>query len=198
MRKDNLIAGLPIPARIRQLFENPPLLASESRQEYAHLFRETVDAIRPVGAIEWFWVQDIALYRWEIRRLRAFKRDIIEHQRSVRADKLAMDAFVQKQKAENPNFHAYSEYFIRQGSIDPELKPQLTPKLDTELDTAVAFSESIDRVDKVERQIASLEHRLRITLREIELRREIIARRSREAPDNLIEGADLKPLVPAE
>ena len=198
MRKDKVIAGRPIPAGIKPLFENPPLLASENGQEYAHLFRETVDAINPVGVIEWFWVQDIAWYRWEIRRLRAFKRDIIEHQRGVRADNLAIEAFVEKHKAENPNLPIFSEHLIRQEPIDPELRRELTPKLDTELDSAVAFSESIDRIDKVERQIASLEHRLRITLREIEIRREIIARRSKEVPENFIEGADLKPLVPAE
>ena len=61
--------------------------------------------------------------------------------------------------------------------VDPKAKRKLAAKLDTEVDSAQAFCDPIEVHEKLDRLIASHEHRRDRTLREIELRREIQSRR---------------------
>ena len=164
MRKSKLVAKaeLQIPAGIRDLFDDPPLLASENPQSYVSLLIALADDVKPAGVIEWLWLKDIVLQTWEIQRLWVFKSHIIELERD--------------------------ELFIE--TIDPETKRHLG--------SAQGFRASIDVLEKLDRQIASLERRRDNTLREIEVRREILARRVREASAKLIENKGSRALVAAE
>lgn len=257
-------AHLQIPAGIRDLFDDPPLLASEDPQAYRRLVWAIVDEVKPSNPFEWSWVKDIVSHEWEIRRLRVFKHHIIERACNARADKNAMESYRQVRERKpstsekvaairafaqgemdltgvnilsNPqndleitanippllpqyNMHVYAYEMERYAKrhnleviqpdwsatravdayqkwlkvpadpspldvcVDPEKLRQLTPKLDTEADFAQAFVDSIEVHEKLDRLMASHEHRRDRALREIELHREIRARRRREAGDN--------------
>ena len=69
---------------------------------------------------------------------------------------------------------------------------------DSQADVAQAFVDSIDLLEKLDRMIASLERGRNHTLREIELRREILVRRRREAPARLVGDRSSPALVPGE
>ena len=56
------------PAALAKFFDDPPLLPSESREEYERLFSAIVDAAEPADAIAWLFTRDIADLSWEIRR----------------------------------------------------------------------------------------------------------------------------------
>ena len=66
------------------------------------------------------------------------------------------------------------------------------------VDADEAYMARVDDLQKLDRQLASHEVRLKSTLREIELRREILGRRLRETVDKLIESKDTNALVPAD
>jgi hypothetical protein len=66
------------------LRSKPPVLRSESADEYTSLHKKLVEEIRPQGAIEAVYVEEITDLIWEIKRLRSCKVSII-HQVSRRA-----------------------------------------------------------------------------------------------------------------
>ena len=188
-----------IPTEIRHLFDDPPLLASEDRHGYFKLFSAIADDIRPDSTIEWFWVKDVVLQIWDIHRLWAFRNHFIEAERRRRADKMAIEALKQQCKEDYPECSDSDIYcFIRENPPDPQTKRELTPKLDTEADSAQAYGDASLMVETLDQQIASLERRRDNTLREIELRREILARRARQAAAKLIEVKDSEVPVAAE
>jgi hypothetical protein len=117
--------------------------------------------------IEWWWVKDITDHTWEIRRLRRFKVLFVE---------LRRDDMVKAR-----------EMFATAGADeDAEYKPVPIPE--SEKDSAGLFIRLIDQYKGVEKMIASAERRRDETLREIERRREHLARRLRKASDEVIRG----------
>ena len=66
------------------LRSKPPVLRSETADEYISLHKNSVEEIRPQGAIEAVYVEEITDLIWEIKRLRSCKVSVI-HQMSRRA-----------------------------------------------------------------------------------------------------------------
>ena len=66
------------------LRSKPPVLRSESADEYTSLYKKLVEEIRPQGAIEAVYVEEITDLIWEIKRLRSCKVSVI-HQMLRRA-----------------------------------------------------------------------------------------------------------------
>jgi hypothetical protein len=59
-----------IPRHIRELFGEPPLLRSESRDAYDALWSALVVQFDPREIMEWAWVRDLADLTWEVARMR--------------------------------------------------------------------------------------------------------------------------------
>jgi hypothetical protein len=59
------------------LFSKPPLLITESEEEFAALNVALMEEIKPRSTIERLYVDDIAVLVWEIRRLRRCKAVIV-------------------------------------------------------------------------------------------------------------------------
>jgi vacuolar-type H+-ATPase subunit E/Vma4 len=66
------------------LRSKPPVLRSESADEYNSLYKKLVVEIRPQGPIEAVYVEEITALIWDIQRLRNCKVSVI-HQMSRRA-----------------------------------------------------------------------------------------------------------------
>jgi hypothetical protein len=66
------------------LRSKPPVLRSESADEYTSLHQKLVDEIAPQGPIEAVYVEEITALIWDIQRLRNCKVSVI-HQMSRRA-----------------------------------------------------------------------------------------------------------------
>src|ERR1700733_9728382 len=66
------------------LRSKPPVLRSESAEGYTSLHKKLVEEIRPQGAIEAVYVEEITDLIWDIQRLRNCKVSVI-HQMSRRA-----------------------------------------------------------------------------------------------------------------
>ena len=50
-----------IPADIRDIWGDPPLLRNEDPEIYEKLAGQIRQAVRPIDVIEWLWVKDVAL-----------------------------------------------------------------------------------------------------------------------------------------
>ena len=125
-------------------------------------FTKLVD---PKDMIEWWWVKDMTDHTWEIRRLRRFKVLFVELQRDRTHENQKMQATV---------------------GLDEDEEPEPVPLPDSEKDSAEFYL--IDRYKGVDRLIASAELRRDRTLREIERRRENLARRLRNASSEMVDG----------
>lgn len=66
------------------LRSKPPVLRSEFADEYTSLYKKLVEEIRPQGAIEAVYVEEITALIWDIQRLRNCKVSVI-HQMSRQA-----------------------------------------------------------------------------------------------------------------
>jgi hypothetical protein len=66
-----------IPPVVRALLGPPPITSGENGEAYAQLEAGLAAAIRPIDAIEWIWLKDMADLIWDARRLRRAKRAIL-------------------------------------------------------------------------------------------------------------------------
>ena len=161
----SLIPG--VPDKVLALFGDPPLLRGEDDSLYYTLMEQFADLVEPKDMIEWWWVKDMTDHTWEIRRLRRFKVLFVELQRDQTHENQKMLATV---------------------GLDEDEEPEPVPLPDSEKDSAKFFMYLIDRYKGVDRLIASAELRRDRTLREIERRRENLARRLRNASSEMVDG----------
>ena len=77
-RGDLVLSTKKLPVSVRSLFGDPPVLSSEKRKDYENLFCHMAECVKPTDVIEWLWLKDVVDHTWEIRRLRRFKRQLIE------------------------------------------------------------------------------------------------------------------------
>ena len=66
------------PKELEQFLDDPPLVGTERREDYENFFSVIAMAVKPVDAIEWLLVVDVAYLSWEIRRERRIKAEIIK------------------------------------------------------------------------------------------------------------------------
>ena len=66
------------PKELEQFLDDPPLVGTERREDYENFFSVIAMAVKPVDAIAWLLVDDVAYLSWEIRRERRIKAEIIK------------------------------------------------------------------------------------------------------------------------
>ncbi len=150
---------------VQALFGDPPLLRGEKVELYDELMGQFARIIEPKDLIEWWWVKDITDHCWDIRRLRRFKVLLIE---------LGRDEMYRWHEAQ-------ANLLAKHGAHEPPPMP------DSEKDSANLFMHRIGKYQSIDRLVASAELRRAHTLREIERRREDLARRLRKASDEIID-----------
>jgi hypothetical protein len=155
------------PKEVQALFGEPPLLRGEDIGLYNELMGQFAKIVEPKDMIEWWWVKDITDHSWEIRRLRRFKVLFIE---------LGRDTMHLHQQMEATAL------------VDEDDEYKSPPVPDSEKDSAQLFMHCVGEYKSVDTLIASAELRRAHTLREIEHRREYLARRLRKASDQIIDG----------
>src|SRR4051812_8965369 len=66
-----------LPPELVSLFNDPPLVGDEKREDYDNLCRAIVAAINPGDTIAWLLARDFSDLSWEILRERRLKLQII-------------------------------------------------------------------------------------------------------------------------
>ncbi len=163
------VISMLVPAEVQALFGDPPVLLNEDVNVYYNLMDRFTKLIEPKDTMEWLWVKDMTDHTWEVRRLRRFKVLFVE----LRRDQW---------------HHNKQLLAVKWIEEDEESECAQVPVPDSEKDSADLFMDLIDKYKSADQLIASAELRRDRTLREIERRREDLARRLRKASDEIIEG----------
>jgi hypothetical protein len=66
------------PAGLAQLFDDPPPVGNEKREDYDNFFSAVATAVNPGDAIAWLFTRDVSDLSWEIRRERSLKLQVIK------------------------------------------------------------------------------------------------------------------------
>ncbi len=206
-----------LPASVRWICGDPPLLSSEKRKDYETLFSGMADHVKPNDPIEWMWLSDVVDHTWEIRRLRRFKHLLIEF------GPLHQDPTHQHNAAPQPEYSMREvarrmALILQRGSLGLPLVPnkneqasetpeELTkpkkprkpnrPKRSEE-DSVQAFRISINEYLALDRLLSSAEDRRNAVLREIQRRREGLGQRLRQASDDVIDAEYSETAMAAE
>jgi hypothetical protein len=146
------------PASIRKLWGPPPVLPSESQEEYWKLAMAMAQAVEPANGIEWIYLKDFVDYTWNIRELRKYQAQIVP---------------VEEKKYHQiyPGDLAHNERYLA-----------------TAVGKAELFLKGLETFESINKLLEVAESRRTAMLNEIESCRKILASRLRKASDDIIEG----------
>ena len=200
--------GTLVPAEIRDMLGEPPLLATEDPNQYDALLTELAREVRPSDFIEWLWVKDIADLTWDIFRYRRIKASYVDGRfRSALVQQLNL-ALQRDKRAAHPDrrlsfdldrirdeANKLANDFIANANTKEKRDKWLKAHgVNAESITATSFDAAVDELEAIERMLASVEYRRNNALHEIERRRNALGRALRQTSDRIIEGE--APLVP--
>ena len=166
------------PKELEQFFDDPPLVGTERREDYENFFSVIAMAVKPVDAIDWLLLIDVAYLSWEIRRERRIKAEIIKlRQKEAQfPSELAItraDFALSQIAAQDPSAFKKKDW-------KPEAK---------EGDSMLAEGYILGDydIDVIDKRIASYEYRRNTALREMYLRSEKMARLLEKASSDVID-----------
>ena len=177
------------PPELSALMGPPPLIDGEDGAAYEALYRRLDEAVAPRDALEEIWVRDIVDNLWETLRLRRIKSSLmrssahkgLERVITPLAEVYDRSALVEGWARRKPETVKEVEKLLKQAGLGPEAIAGET------------LAANIDTFDQIDAMIMRAEARRNTVLREIERRREVLARRLREAAQ-VIEGAEFSQL----
>lgn len=190
-----------IPPQIAELLGESPLILGEDENEYWNLCAQFASAIQPKDFVEWVWVRDILDLTWEIRRLRRLKAAYLREQCWIR-----FEIRFHTNRWFEPKYDDYSDEDMR-GMVedlridwrkgDPEALQEFKRIMadhGTDMDALTSDiaigSDSVEFV-RADRMIERVEKRRGLLLREIERRRDGIARRLKDTSIELVEEIEI-------
>jgi hypothetical protein len=184
--------GASVPPEIRELLGPAPLLRADNAERYERILAQLAAAVRPVDFVEWVWVKDLVDLGWEAARARVAKtaRIAMERRRAMEAlwraqDPSELDAYpdlkadsdAQLERifaGEWPDELAYFYFVIKERfGLEPAAVDD------------VAYALALADIEKLQRLIDNAGARRDAILREIDRRRESLARRLRQVAENL-------------
>jgi hypothetical protein len=204
-----------LPASVRWLCGDPPVLSSEKRKDYEALFSGMADSVKPTDSVEWIWLRDIVDHTWEIRRLRRFKCLLIEvgivHQHptqhpfprhNAKPERKVSDlevarriAFILDRGARLVQLENNKKEEEASEKPKRARKPKKRP---SEADAVQAFRQCINDYQTIDRLLSSAEDRRNAVLREIDRRRDGLGQRLRQSSDDVIDAEFSETAVAAE
>jgi len=177
-----------IPAEIRQLLGPAPITSRESHDAYERILSKMAEAVAPNDFVEWTWLKDIVDLGWEAARARRAKavRLALARQMAIqnvlRADESPTVGLNLYGGGEIENFASqiYRSIFV---DDDCETFEEILARLGLTEDAVndVAYHVALDDMERLQRLIDNANARRDAVLREMDRRRESLARRLREA-----------------
>ncbi|GJE46231.1 hypothetical protein AEGHOMDF_5431 [Methylobacterium soli] len=185
-----------IPQHLDFLFADRPLLPGENAEQYEALLRIIIQQVKPSDVIEAIWVKDIVDLVWEAKRLRRWRSQILNQGRLEAGTALILPVI--ENENHNP-FTSKSEHqreattlafgWLQNSKTETAaMERMLQARGLTPADvTAQAFQLRLSEVERVERMIASTDHRRDTLLREVERRRAGFSQQLRNAAAEVID-----------
>lgn len=177
-----------LPPELVSLFNHPPLVGDEKREDYDNLCRAIVAAINPSDTIAWLLARDFSDLSWEILRERRLKSQIIMFAQSDVVSSLLS----QPQSSVGLPYKApgagKADKVAKKWAGDPEARIRINKRLaqkgyDPSYILTVALNRAAHHIDAIDRRIANYELRRAATLKAIEHYSEASARRLAASTD---------------
>ncbi len=176
-----------LPAYVHTL----PLIDGEKRSDYEAFHASCLRALQPTDAIETVWLQDFIDNTWEAQRLKKMKFAIIQMGRRDAVRRLIKE-YSQGEFSEGESY-ALALRWSEGNSSATDFVAVLIKKY--ELGEAAvmvrAMENSLPTLERIEKLIATHNYRRDASLRELEKRRDILAKRAREFVENLVPEAEI-------
>ena len=175
-----------------------PLIDGETRADYESFHASCLRAVKPADAIERVWLQDFIDYTWEAQRLRRMKAALIQVNKRGAVERLIWE-FVDTNKE---NFGVSS---LSQGwsSGEPnavkyvDLLFQVHGLTDASM-MAKAVESCLPVLEKIDKLISAYDYRRDAALRELEKRRDLLAKRAHDFTNSLLLDAEFTEIKAAE
>jgi hypothetical protein len=184
------------------LHSMPPLLSTESQDQFVSLREELEQEIQPKGVIERTYVHDIASIIWEIQRFRRFQIVIINSSCFAALQKILQQLLCRPSDSDFIDFHAHAAEDLARSWFDKNKKAQTrvakllrTFQMDEAAIEAEAFRLCSEDVERLDRILTGLEFRRDKALRSIAEYRQILSRQLRQAADRILENDEVPRLV---
>jgi hypothetical protein len=193
----SLVPAKPIemPEEFQRFFDLPAMVGDEKLSDYYDLHSAVANAIKPINFLEWNWVEDFVRAEWDIRRDRRIKVDTIKLTEQELIDEAKNEAMMvsirieavrgrmlAKAEAENPG-----EAQKNKKDAKPEVAKPEVPKIKDPHLLAKVFMRCGDQLDRIDRWISAGKKERDGALREIDRRRESMARRPEKASSEPID-----------
>jgi hypothetical protein len=187
------------PGLLPLVVAHPRMLPGENVNDYYFLLEAMVSTVLPVTDMEWLATVDLAWLMWEIQRYRRWKNAIIMSNRTYALEAALCkthpgyavpDAMVMIRAESRMQMQEMSKSSSAHGDVRARLASN---GYDEEAINAGAFARCSDQISKIDKLLISARHEIRLTLRDVESRREFY-RRASEAMKRL----DTDPTPPVE
>ena len=169
------------PKELEQFLDDPPLVGTERREDYENFFSMIAMAVKPVDAIAWLMVIDVAYLSWEIRRERRIKAEIIKLRR--REAQSSSDMAMMRADFKLSQIAAKDPSAFKKKDWKPEPKEEHSMSM-----LARGYILGDYDIDVIDKRIASYEYRRNTALREMYLRSEKMAQLLEKASSDVIDG----------
>ena len=179
-------AALP-PAALQVLFANPPLLGSESRNDYDNLKSAMIETLQPQDAIFWMLLNDIVDITWEIRR---YGRMEVAYFKQISAEVVLQCLMAVNIGANSKNISTIEAKAWAAGGASRDTVQAKLSKCGYDADRILAktYLWAGTKLEIFHRRIETCERRRMFMLREIDRRNAAVARTVHDATRNFIEG----------
>lgn len=170
----------------------PSLIDGESASDYEAFRDSCLEAVAPKDALEQVWLQDFMDYTWEAQRLRRMKVAILQTARKSAVEKLVLQFSL-----ENVNWKVAKEIAEGWSHSDTRVRSHVEKLLKVNglpLDAIMAQAtiDNIDTLQTIDGLISSYDYRRDAAIRELEKRRDVLARRARDYAQSMVQEADVE------
>lgn len=176
-----------LPRDLGALFAERPLIQGESEADYDLLLSKVTQAVEPTDMVEAVRVKDYTDLTWDTERLKRLKAGLLMAARKKAIDRLHAETSGPHLGVSEPLTAGYTKAWL-QGepeAIEKFNRLLAARGLDLNSIMAVALSESLGDIERIDRMIASNDARRHRILVEIEQRREAKARQRRTLADEV-------------
>jgi hypothetical protein len=177
---------------------SPPLLITESAEEFASLREQLEQEIKPKGIVEQIYLDDLAAIVWEIQRLRRCKTAIINNALRAALKRLLGQALFDVVDPEDlgddgtEQVEDFADRWFTNKQIRKEvLKILGRYHLDESAIEAEAIRLTASDLEVIDRMLTFLRARLDRTLRCVADYRDGLAKRLRQSSDRILEDSDV-------
>jgi hypothetical protein len=160
---------------LTEILGPPPILPSEHAEAYEALQERVRAAVAPTDVIEELWVRDVVDLMWEALRLRRLKAKLMTVA-TPRALSIVLGGLMVDGRRRDLLDGLAAGHRRARNEIDRTL---IEAGLDQAAIEAVALSESLDEVERIDHMIMQVEARRHGALREVDRRRDATARQLR-------------------